>query len=72
MQVCEVATTLYERSKKSLIGDGTYAGFVQSVISSVPNAAPLSGGGGYGYLSGKYGLTIGTQSLHSSHPKPPL
>lgn len=48
VQICEVATALFEKSKKSLIGDGTYAGFVSAVLSEVPNAAPLSSG--YGYL----------------------
>lgn len=51
VQICEVATALFEKSeksKKSLIGDGTYAGFVGAVFSEVPNAAPLSSG--YGYL----------------------
>ena len=48
VQICEVATALFEKSKKSLIGDGTYAGFVGAVLSEVPNAAPLSSG--YGYL----------------------
>jgi hypothetical protein len=48
VQICEVATALFDKSKKSLIGDGTYAGFVSAVLSEVPNAAPLSSG--YGYL----------------------
>ncbi|CAA7262841.1 unnamed protein product [Cyclocybe aegerita] len=41
VQVCEVATTLFERSKKALIGDGTYAGFVVAVLAGVPNAASI-------------------------------
>ncbi|KZT19984.1 hypothetical protein NEOLEDRAFT_1141294 [Neolentinus lepideus HHB14362 ss-1] len=49
IQVCEVATTFFEKSKKSLVGDGTYAGFVDAVLSEVPNASepspPI-----YGYL----------------------
>ncbi|EPQ54681.1 hypothetical protein GLOTRDRAFT_43067 [Gloeophyllum trabeum ATCC 11539] len=49
IQVCEVATTLYEKSKKSLVGDGTYAGFVQAVLSEVPNASAPSPPS-YGYL----------------------
>jgi myosin tail region-interacting protein MTI1 len=38
VQICEVATTLYEKSRRSLIGDGTYAGFVAAVLREVPNA----------------------------------
>jgi len=51
VQVCEVATTIFEKSKKSLIGDGTYAGFVKAVLADVPNAAQVSNDAGeYGYL----------------------
>ncbi|THG95679.1 hypothetical protein EW026_g6021 [Hermanssonia centrifuga] len=39
VQIHEVATTLYEKSKKSLIGDGTYIGFIMTVLGHVPNAA---------------------------------
>ncbi|KDQ62831.1 hypothetical protein JAAARDRAFT_121289 [Jaapia argillacea MUCL 33604] len=49
VQVCEVATTLYEKSRKSLVGDGTYAGFVEQVLSQVPNAV-LPTPPSYGYL----------------------
>ena len=51
VQVCEVATSLFEKSKKTLIGDGTYAGFIIAVLAGVPNAAPVSiASGEYGYL----------------------
>ena len=51
VQVCEVATSLFENSKKALVGDGTYAGFVTAVLAGVPNAAPISvASGEYGYL----------------------
>ncbi|KAF8157960.1 hypothetical protein B0H34DRAFT_706935 [Crassisporium funariophilum] len=53
VQVCEVATSLFEKSKKTLIGDGTYSGFVSAVLAGVPNAAPLapsSTHSNYGYL----------------------
>ena len=51
VQVCEVATSLFENSKKTLIGDGTYAGFVTAVLAGVPNATPISAASGeYGYL----------------------
>ncbi|KAJ2934491.1 hypothetical protein H1R20_g2605, partial [Candolleomyces eurysporus] len=47
VQVCEVATTLFERSKKGLIGDGTYPGYVRAVVKEVPNAVLTSD---WGYL----------------------
>ena len=51
VQVCEVATNLFENSKKTIIGDGTYAGFINAVLAGVPNAAPISvASGDYGYL----------------------
>ena len=51
VQVCEVATSLFENSKKAIIGDGTYAGFISAVLAGVPNAAPISvASGEYGYL----------------------
>ncbi|KAF8885672.1 hypothetical protein CPB84DRAFT_1865160 [Gymnopilus junonius] len=52
VQVCEAATTLFEKSKKTLIGDGTYSGFIRSVLAAVPNAAAIPNPefAGYGYL----------------------
>ncbi|KAF9483580.1 hypothetical protein BDN70DRAFT_904154 [Pholiota conissans] len=51
VQVCEVATSMFEKSKKTLIGDGSYAGFVQAVFAAVPNAAPVpTPAGEWGYL----------------------
>lgn len=51
VQICEVATTMYEQSKKNLVGDGTYRGFVNTVLAEVPNAAkPQSKQIPYGYL----------------------
>uniref|UniRef100_A0A8H8CHM2 BBC1/AIM3 cysteine proteinase-fold domain-containing protein n=1 Tax=Psilocybe cubensis TaxID=181762 RepID=A0A8H8CHM2_PSICU len=51
VQVCEVATSLFEKSRKTLIGDGSYAGFVREVLAAVPNAAPAPTAAGepYGY-----------------------
>jgi len=49
VQICEVATTLHEKSRKSLVGDGSYKGFVDAVLSQVPNAARPSPPS-YGYL----------------------
>ncbi|KII86840.1 hypothetical protein PLICRDRAFT_113960 [Plicaturopsis crispa FD-325 SS-3] len=45
----EAAASLLEKSKKMLVGDGTYIGFVNATLSQIPNAqivAPPS----YGYL----------------------
>jgi len=56
VQVCEVATSLFEKSKKTLIGDGTYAGFITAVLAGVPNAAPIS------IASGEYGYLVYTQN----------
>ncbi|KAJ6583857.1 hypothetical protein DFH09DRAFT_1245711 [Mycena vulgaris] len=39
VHLCEAATQLYEKSKKSLVGDGTYNGFVHAALDEVPNAA---------------------------------
>jgi len=51
VQVCEVATSLFENSRKTIVGDGTYAGFINAVLAGVPNAAPISvASGEYGYL----------------------
>lgn len=49
VQICEAATTLFDKSKKALVGDGTFDGFVQAVLSEVPNAA-LPSPGSYGYV----------------------
>ena len=49
VQICETATTLFEKSKKLVVGDGSYYGFVNTVFSQVPNAMPPSSSG-YGYL----------------------
>ena len=49
VQICETATSLFEKSKRSLVGDGSYYGFVNVVFGQVPNAMPPSSSG-YGYL----------------------
>jgi myosin tail region-interacting protein MTI1 len=49
VQICEVATSLFEKSKKSLVGDGTYHGFVSAAVSEVPNAAQPAPSS-YGYV----------------------
>jgi len=51
VQIAEVATTLYEKSRKSLIGDGTHVGFVTMVLNEVPNASkPAPPFDSFGYL----------------------
>ncbi|KAG5646032.1 hypothetical protein DXG03_004634 [Asterophora parasitica] len=50
VQICEVATTLFDKSKRSLVGDGTYHGFVYAVLSEVPNAVLPYSQASYGYL----------------------
>ena len=39
VQIHETASVLYEKSKKSLVGDGSYLGFITAVLSQVPNAS---------------------------------
>ncbi|KAF9533200.1 hypothetical protein CPB83DRAFT_846035 [Crepidotus variabilis] len=56
VQVCEVATTLFDKSKKTLVGDGTYNGFIRAVLTDVPNAA------GEGVNTGQYGYLIYAQN----------
>lgn len=67
VQICEVATSLFEKSKKSLVGDGTYSGFVNTVLSEVPNAAPVSPDS-YGYLI--YAQTGGSVQKRASEIMP--
>ena len=51
IQICEVAVELFEKSKKSLIGDGTFVGFVNAVLDKVPNASPVEeDASAFGYL----------------------
>ncbi|THH26703.1 hypothetical protein EUX98_g7486 [Antrodiella citrinella] len=50
VQIHEIAATLLEKSKKTVVGDGSYTGFVTAAISQVPNAAAVSPPEGFGYL----------------------
>ena len=51
IQVCEVAVELFEKSKKTLIGDGTYVGFVNAVLDRVPNTSTVEEDAtSFGYL----------------------
>ena len=59
VQVVDSATKLFEKSKRSLVGDGSYAGFVRAAIAQVPNAQRESGDGeDWGYLI--YAQTAGS------------
>jgi hypothetical protein len=50
-RVFSAATELAEQSKKSIVGDGSYAGFLNAVLAEVPHALPPSGTPlAYGYL----------------------
>jgi hypothetical protein len=41
VQVCEVAVELFEKSRKTVVGDGSYVGFVNAVLDRVPNASTV-------------------------------
>ncbi|KAF8990614.1 hypothetical protein BDQ17DRAFT_1371701 [Cyathus striatus] len=42
VQVCESAMQLFEKSKRTLVGNGSYRGFLAAVLNQVINAAPLA------------------------------
>ena len=51
IQVCEVAVELFEKSRKTLVGDGTFVGFVNDVLGRVPNASTVEEDAtSFGYL----------------------
>ena len=51
MQVHETSAAFYDKSKKSVVGDGSYLGFVNAVLSQVPNASqPTDSLDSFGYL----------------------
>ncbi|EJF63263.1 hypothetical protein DICSQDRAFT_56129 [Dichomitus squalens LYAD-421 SS1] len=51
VQVHEIAAAFFEKSKKTVIGDGSYLGFVNAVIGQVPNAVQPTGAlDSFGYL----------------------
>lgn len=51
VQIHEIATTVFEKSKKSVVGDGTSIGFVNAVLHEVPNAVkPVPPYDSFGYL----------------------
>jgi myosin tail region-interacting protein MTI1 len=54
--VLNSATELFEQSKRTVVGDGSYAGFVQSVLSQVPDVLPPA------YETGSWGYLIYSQT----------
>ena len=50
MHVAEAALDLFERSKRTLVGTGSYEGFIAEALAQVPNAAPPRHPGEYGFL----------------------
>ena len=50
MHVAEAALDLFERSKRTLVGTGSYEGFIAEALAHVPNAAPPHHPGEYGFL----------------------
>jgi myosin tail region-interacting protein MTI1 len=48
--VAEAASGLLERSKRTLVGNGSYEGFVAEALAQVPNASPPHAPGEYGFL----------------------
>ncbi|KAH7924515.1 hypothetical protein BV22DRAFT_1066606 [Leucogyrophana mollusca] len=69
VQVCEAATALHEKSKKSLVGDGSYVGFVKAVLGQVSTALQPSGPeADFGYLV--YAQTAGAVLRRASDIMP--
>ncbi|THH18365.1 hypothetical protein EW146_g2598 [Bondarzewia mesenterica] len=69
VQICEAASMLHERSKKTLIGNGSYASFIAAVLAQVPNAQPAPAAGiEYGYLV--YAQTGGSVHTRASEIMP--
>ncbi|KAH7885491.1 hypothetical protein F5I97DRAFT_1810204 [Phlebopus sp. FC_14] len=50
VRVVESATALFEKSKRSLVGDGSYAGFVRAVLAQVSGAKMGVGVDEWGYV----------------------
>jgi myosin tail region-interacting protein MTI1 len=48
--VADSASGLLERSKRTLVGNGSYEGFVAEALAQVPNASPPHAPGEYGFL----------------------
>jgi len=50
VHVAEAASGLLERSKRTLVGTGSYEGFIAEALAQVPNAAAPHRPGEYGFL----------------------
>jgi hypothetical protein len=50
VHVGEAASRLLDRSKRTLVGNGSYEGFIAEALSQVPNALPPHNPGEYGFL----------------------
>lgn len=50
VHVAEAALALLERSKRTLVGNGSYESFIAEAMAQVPNASPPSNPGEYGLL----------------------
>ncbi|KAI0301130.1 hypothetical protein B0F90DRAFT_1668005 [Multifurca ochricompacta] len=50
VHVAEAASGLLERSKRTLVGNGSYEGFIAEALALVHNASPPNGPGEYGFL----------------------
>ena len=50
VHIGHAASLLLERSKRTLVGNGSYEGFIAEALSQVPNALPPQGQGEYGIL----------------------
>ncbi len=62
VQVGEAASRLLERSKRTLVGNGSYEGFIAEALSLVPNALPPQS-------SGEYGILIYAQTAAQVHTR---
>lgn len=50
VHIAEAAATLFDKSKKNVVGDGSYVGFIDATLSQVPNASRSSTPDTFGYL----------------------
>ncbi|KAI0031001.1 hypothetical protein K488DRAFT_79328 [Vararia minispora EC-137] len=63
VQVAEAASALLERSKRALVGNGSYFGFVNTALAQVPQARLPQAGTDYGYLIyAQVGSTVQTRA----------
>ncbi|KAF8125764.1 hypothetical protein EV363DRAFT_1350105 [Boletus edulis] len=62
VRVIDAATTLFEKSKRALVGDGSHAGFVRAVLAQVPGAVYPSGMTGTGTDDNDWGYAVYAQT----------